>query len=81
MLHPDTGALTVFVHDGAAGGAGFAERGYDLVERWLTATLERLRTCECESGCPACVVSPKCGSGNQPLDKGAAARLLSLVVC
>jgi DEAD/DEAH box helicase domain-containing protein len=81
VLHPDTGALTVFVHDGAAGGAGFAERGYDLVERWLTATLERLRTCECESGCPACVVSPKCGSGNQPLDKGAAARLLSLVVC
>jgi DEAD/DEAH box helicase domain-containing protein len=79
-LHPDTGALTVFVHDGAAGGAGFAERGYDLVEPWLAATLERLRSCACEAGCPACVVSPKCGNGNQPLDKQAAARLLALLV-
>jgi DEAD/DEAH box helicase domain-containing protein len=80
VLHADTGKLTVFVHDGAAGGAGFAERGYDLIEPWLTATLERLRTCTCESGCPACVVSPKCGNGNQPLDKLAAARLLELLV-
>jgi DEAD/DEAH box helicase domain-containing protein len=80
VLHPDTGALTVFVHDGAAGGAGFAERGYDLIEPWLAATLERLRSCACEAGCPACVVSPKCGNGNQPLDKHAAVRLLALVV-
>jgi DEAD/DEAH box helicase domain-containing protein len=79
-LHPDTGQLTVFVHDGAAGGAGFAERGYQLVETWLSATLDRLRSCPCEQGCPACVVSPKCGNGNHPLDKAAAARLLELVV-
>ncbi len=79
-LHPDTGQLTVFVHDGAAGGAGFAERGYQLIETWLTATLDRLRSCPCEQGCPACVVSPKCGNGNHPLDKAAAARLLELIV-
>lgn len=80
VLHPDTGKLTVFVHDGAAGGAGFAERGFAQVEPWLAATLERLRECGCEAGCPACVVSPKCGNGNQPLDKLAAARLLELLV-
>lgn len=79
-LHPDTGRLTVFVHDGAAGGAGFAERGYEQIERWLTATWERLTSCPCEAGCPACVVSPKCGNGNHPLDKRAAARLLELVI-
>jgi len=79
-LHPDTGQLTVFVHDGAAGGAGFAERGYQLIEPWLAATLDRLRTCPCAEGCPSCVVSPKCGNGNQPLDKAAAARLLELLV-
>ncbi|MFT4108927.1 DEAD/DEAH box helicase [Propionicimonas sp.] len=79
-LHPDTGELTVFVHDGHPGGSGFAERGYDLAEPWLGATLERLRTCECVAGCPACVVSPKCGNGNQPLAKDAAAALLALVL-
>ena len=79
-LHPDTGELTVFVHDGHPGGAGFAERGYQVIEGWLAATLERLRTCGCATGCPACVVSPKCGNGNQPLEKSAAADLLSLLV-
>ena len=30
-LHPDTGETTVFVYDGAPGGAGFAERGFQRV--------------------------------------------------
>ncbi len=80
VLHPDTGELTVFVHDGHPGGAGFAERGFELAEAWLAAALGRLRTCECPAGCPACVVSPKCGNGNQPLAKDAAARLLALLL-
>lgn len=79
-LHPDTEQLTIFVHDGHPGGAGFAEHGYHRAATWLRATLERLRSCECVAGCPACVVSPKCGKGNQPLAKDAAAALLSLVV-
>lgn len=79
-LHPDTGELTVFVHDGHPGGAGFAERGFEVVEQWLAATLERLRNCPCAAGCPACVVSPKCGNGNQPLEKAAAATLLGLLL-
>ena len=78
--HPDTGELTVFVHDGHPGGAGFAERGYHVIEEWLAATLARLRSCGCADGCPACVVSPKCGNGNNPLNKAAAAQLLALLV-
>ncbi|MGD8214854.1 DEAD/DEAH box helicase [Aestuariimicrobium sp. Y1814] len=74
-LHPDTGEATIFVHDGTPGGAGFAERAFEAAEPWLRAVAERLATCECESGCPACVVSPKCGNGNQLLDKEAALRL------
>src|SRR6476659_3082421 len=74
-LHPDTGLTTIFVYDGYPGGAGIAERGYHAAERWLRATADRLRDCPCRDGCPSCVVSPKCGNGNEPLDKAAAESL------
>ena len=76
-VHPDTGLLTVFVYDGHEGGAGFAERGYSGAATWLRATREAIASCECEAGCPSCVQSPKCGSGNEPLDKPGALDLLA----
>ena len=79
-LHPDTGLTTIFVYDGYPGGAGISERGYHAAERWLRATAERLRDCPCRDGCPSCVVSPKCGNGNEPLDKAAGGRLLDHVL-
>ncbi|MCK9895152.1 DEAD/DEAH box helicase [Frankia sp. AgB32] len=78
-LHPDTGRTSVFVYDGHAGGAGFAERGFLRVGGWLAATRDAVRACECPAGCPSCVQSPKCGNGNEPLDKAAAWRLLAAV--
>ncbi|WP_143860826.1 Zn-binding domain-containing protein, partial [Nocardia cerradoensis] len=59
--HPDTGLPTVFVYDGQPGGAGFAERGYTMLRRWLAATLAAVEACTCRNGCPSCVQSPKCG--------------------
>ncbi|WP_232660851.1 DEAD/DEAH box helicase [Pseudonocardia sp. TRM90224] len=79
-LHPYTGRPTVFVHDGHPGGAGFAERGHALVRRWLAATMAAIRDCECRTGCPSCVQSPKCGNGNAPLDKAGAVVVLDLVL-
>jgi len=79
-LHPDTGCLTVFVYDGHAGGAGFADRGHRRAVAWLTATRDAVLACECERGCPSCVQSPKCGNGNEPLDKRGATTLLSVVL-
>jgi len=79
-LHEDTGLATVFVYDGHAGGAGFAERGYARAATWLQATRDAIASCECESGCPSCVQSPKCGNGNEPLDKDGAVRLLDVVL-
>lgn len=79
-LHPDTGLLTVFVYDGHDGGAGFAERGYARASDWLGATREAIASCECERGCPSCIQSPKCGNGNEPLDKAGALRLLGVLL-
>ncbi|MFV0495764.1 DEAD/DEAH box helicase [Mycobacterium sp.] len=76
---PD-GLPTVFVYDGHPGGAGFAERGYRRACTWLGATAAAIEACECPSGCPSCVQSPKCGSGNDPLDKAGALRVLQLVL-
>lgn len=78
--HPGTGLPTVFVYDGQAGGAGFAERGYALLRQWLGATLAAVESCSCRTGCPSCVQSPKCGNGNDPLDKAGAIRLLTAIL-
>lgn len=78
--HPDTGRLTVFVYDGYDGGAGFAERGYEAARDWLVATRQAIDSCGCEAGCPSCIQSPKCGNGNEPLDKAGALRLLDVLL-
>lgn len=79
-LHQDTMLPTVFVYDGHPGGAGFADEGFARFPEWIRATYEAVRSCECEDGCPSCVQSPKCGNGNQPLDKHAALKLLGALV-
>lgn len=79
-VHPDTGLLTVFVYDGHEGGAGFAERGYADAAAWLRATRDAIASCECDSGCPSCIQSPKCGNGNDPLDKEGALTLLAVLL-
>src|SRR3954464_8418090 len=79
-LHPDTGTAAIFVYDGHPGGAGFSERGYAVLRAWLRATRATVASCECESGCPSCVQSPKCGNGNDPLNKAGAVRVLDVVL-
>ncbi|EHR53179.1 helicase/secretion neighborhood putative DEAH-box helicase [Saccharomonospora marina XMU15] len=79
-LHADTGEATVFVHDGHPGGAGFADRGFSALAPWLAATREAIIACACPAGCPSCVQSPKCGNGNEPLDKAGAVTVLDIVL-
>jgi DEAD/DEAH box helicase domain-containing protein len=45
----------------------------------LEVTLKVIQTCACENGCPSCVHSPKCGSGNRPIDKAAAIFILNMM--
>ena len=74
--HPQTGRPTIFVYDGHPGGVGITERGFDVFEGWVEDTARMLAGCPCQSGCPSCVQSPKCGNLNEPLDKHGALTLL-----
>jgi DEAD/DEAH box helicase domain-containing protein len=78
--HPDTGAPTIVVYDASPGGAGIAELGFSVAERHLAATFECISACACADGCPSCVQSPKCGNGNEHLDKAAALALLRSIL-
>ncbi len=75
--YPASGAPTIFIYDGYPGGVGYAREGATRFTEWLRAAGELLTRCPCQNGCPRCVLSPKCGNGNQLLDK-TAAKVLSL---
>ncbi len=77
---PEDGLPTIFVYDGYPGGAGFADRGFRQFSTWWGATAAAIEACECPSGCPSCVQSPKCGNGNDPLDKAGAITVLRMVL-
>ena len=78
-FHPQTGSAAIFIYDGVPGGAGFSEQAYAQASELIESTIAAIRRCPCESGCPACVHSPKCGSGNHPIDKEGAASLLAML--
>jgi DEAD/DEAH box helicase domain-containing protein len=75
-LHPDTERPQIFIYDGYPGGVGITEQGFDLLNDLWEATLNTIKECPCEDGCPSCIYSPKCGNNNEPLDKRAAIWLL-----
>lgn len=76
LLHEQTHGPTVFIYDGISGGMGTGHAIFERAEALFESSLSAIKTCECEAGCPSCVHSPKCGSGNHPIDKAAAARIL-----
>jgi DEAD/DEAH box helicase domain-containing protein len=74
--HPQVGKSAIFIYDGYPGGVGLAQHGFEIIVELLEKTLDQIKSCECEAGCPSCVHSPKCGSGNKPLDKKSAVLIL-----
>ena len=78
--HPQLGRAAIFLYDGFDGGFGLASCVFDRIEPLLEATLEMVRDCPCETGCPACVHSPRCGNGNRPIDKNGAVQALGLLL-
>ena len=76
-VHMQTGSATIFIYDGHPGGVGITRRGYLEFERLLGDASRLIGECPCESGCPSCVQSPKCGNLNEPLHKEGALELMS----
>jgi DEAD/DEAH box helicase domain-containing protein len=66
----------VFVFDGTPGGVGLSEKLYASVPGWVSGALQLLSSCDCEAGCPACLLSARCEANNENLDKAKAVGLL-----
>jgi DEAD/DEAH box helicase domain-containing protein len=75
-VHFQTGRPTIFIYDGHPGGVGITLRGYEQFERLLGDAERLIGECPCDSGCPSCVQSPKCGNLNEPLHKAGALELM-----
>jgi DEAD/DEAH box helicase domain-containing protein len=76
-FHHQTGRPTIFIYDGHPGGVGLTRAGFERYESLVADALRLISECRCESGCPSCVQSPKCGNLNEPLSKGGAIELLT----
>jgi DEAD/DEAH box helicase domain-containing protein len=75
-LHPQTGVPTIFVYDGHPGGVGITRQGFARFASLVGDAHRLVGECPCESGCPSCVQSPKCGNLNEPLAKRGAVALM-----
>jgi len=78
-FHHQTGRPTIFIYDGHPGGVGITRLGFKRFEKLVADALRLISECPCESGCPSCVQSPKCGNLNEPLNKRGAVELLTRI--
>ncbi len=75
--HKDTQQATIFIYDAYEGGIGITEKAIDIFPDLLKSTKDLLDNCECVSGCPSCIYSPKCGNDNKPLNKDSTKDILN----
>jgi DEAD/DEAH box helicase domain-containing protein len=78
--HPDLSKPAIFIYDAHPGGVGIAQHCYQTLDQLLMAVRDAISVCECETGCPSCIQSPRCGNNNQPLDKQASLLILNYLL-
>jgi DEAD/DEAH box helicase domain-containing protein len=76
-FHPQTGRPTIFIYDGHPGGVGITRQGFARFDALVGDAHRLIAECPCESGCPSCVQSPKCGNLNEPLQKAGALEVMA----
>ncbi|HEX8083977.1 MAG TPA: DEAD/DEAH box helicase [Solirubrobacteraceae bacterium] len=74
--HQQTGGPTIFIYDGHPGGVGITRQAFLRFDELVTDAASLIRDCPCESGCPSCIQSPKCGNLNEPLSKRGSLELM-----
>jgi len=79
-IHQQTELASIFIYDGYPGGVGLTREAYRRMDSLMSQTEQTIATCGCTTGCPSCVHSPKCGSGNRPIDKKACLALLAEIL-
>jgi DEAD/DEAH box helicase domain-containing protein len=75
--HQQTGKPTIFIYDGHPGGVGITLQGFRAFEHLVADAHRLVRECPCDSGCPSCVQSPKCGNLNEPLSKAGCVEVMA----
>ncbi len=72
----------IYIYDAYRGGIGIAESLYNSLTDLLVLTHILIDSCSCDepNGCPCCIMSPKCGNNNEPLDKQGALFLLRKIL-
>ena len=72
----------IYIYDAYRGGIGISESLYFNLNELLSISFKLIKSCNCktENGCPACIMSPKCGNSNEPLDKQGAISLLAELI-
>jgi DEAD/DEAH box helicase domain-containing protein len=79
-IAPETMAPRIVVFDQAPGGLGFSAKLYEEYEDWIRLASKIVLSCSCEHGCPKCMLSPRCSTGNEPLSKPELKRMLDMLL-
>jgi len=72
----------IYIYDAYRGGIGIAESLYYSLKDLMLLAQTLIDSCSCitPNGCPACIMSPKCGNNNDPLDKQGSLFLLNKLI-
>ncbi|MCS7299265.1 MAG: DEAD/DEAH box helicase [Spirochaetia bacterium] len=72
----------IFIYEGVEGGVGYSEIAFEKFDRIVRRAFLGVKSCSCkeDSGCPACIQSPKCGNANNLLSKRIGLKVLSFIL-
>lgn len=72
----------ITIYEGIEGGVGYSEIAFQKFENIVRKALIGIKSCKCkvDSGCPACIQSPKCGNANSLLSKHMGNKVLSFIL-